>query len=79
MKVRNQRLRRLFFHQPTLGQGLVEYALILLLVGIVVIVILSVMGPQVGSVFSATARGLTSTSPTPCVTMPGVGNIGRCV
>lgn len=34
------------------GQGLVEYALILVLVAVVVIVILSVLGPQVGQVFS---------------------------
>lgn len=34
------------------GQGLVEYALILVLVAVVVIVILSVLGPTVGNVFS---------------------------
>ena len=34
------------------GQGLVEYALILVLVAIVVIVILSVLGPVIGDVFS---------------------------
>jgi pilus assembly protein Flp/PilA len=34
------------------GQGLVEYALILVLVAIVVIVILAVLGPAVGDVFS---------------------------
>lgn len=34
------------------GQGLVEYALILVLVAIVVIVILSVLGPTIGNVFS---------------------------
>jgi pilus assembly protein Flp/PilA len=34
------------------GQGLVEYALILVLVAIVVIAILLILGPQVGSVFS---------------------------
>jgi len=33
------------------GQGLVEYALILVLVAIVVIVILSLLGPAVGNVF----------------------------
>jgi len=35
------------------GQGLVEYALILVLVAIVIIVILSVLGPAIGNVFSA--------------------------
>lgn len=34
------------------GQGLVEYALILVLVAIVVIVILAVLGPTIGNVFS---------------------------
>jgi pilus assembly protein Flp/PilA len=34
------------------GQGLVEYALILVLVAIVVIAILLVLGPAVGDVFS---------------------------
>jgi pilus assembly protein Flp/PilA len=34
------------------GQGLVEYALILVLVAIVVIVILAVLGPAIGDVFS---------------------------
>jgi pilus assembly protein Flp/PilA len=35
-----------------LGQGLVEYALILMLVAIVVIIILMVLGPAIGNVFS---------------------------
>jgi pilus assembly protein Flp/PilA len=34
------------------GQGLVEYALILMLVAIVVIVILMIMGPALGNMFS---------------------------
>jgi pilus assembly protein Flp/PilA len=34
------------------GQGLVEYALILVLVAVVVIVILSQMGPAIGNIFS---------------------------
>ncbi|MER3457535.1 MAG: pilus assembly protein [Chloroflexota bacterium] len=34
------------------GQGLVEYALILVLVAVVVIVILALLGPAVGNVFS---------------------------
>jgi len=42
------------------GQGLVEYALILILVAIVVIVILSVVGAQTNNVFSNVANGLSS-------------------
>jgi pilus assembly protein Flp/PilA len=35
-----------------MGQGLVEYALILVLVAIVVIVILALLGPAIGNIFS---------------------------
>jgi pilus assembly protein Flp/PilA len=34
------------------GQGLVEYALILVLVAIIVIAILALLGPEIGNVFS---------------------------
>jgi pilus assembly protein Flp/PilA len=34
------------------GQGLVEYALILVLVSVVVIVVLAILGPTIGAVFS---------------------------
>ncbi|MCX7681281.1 MAG: Flp family type IVb pilin [Anaerolineae bacterium] len=40
------------------GQGLVEYALILVLVAIVVIVILAVLGPVVGNVFSQVVKSI---------------------
>ena len=40
------------------GQGLVEYALILVLVAIVVIVILALLGPAIGNVFSMIMRGI---------------------
>ena len=40
------------------GQGLVEYALILVLVAIVVIAILAILGPQIGQVFSEIIDGL---------------------
>jgi pilus assembly protein Flp/PilA len=43
------------------GQGLVEYALILVLVAIVVIAILVIMGPQIGNIFSRITSGLTGT------------------
>lgn len=41
----------LFFPREE-GQGLVEYALILVLVAVVVIVVLSLLGPAIGNVFS---------------------------
>ena len=40
------------------GQGLVEYALILVLIAIVVILILSFLGSQVNSTFSRISSGL---------------------
>ena len=42
------------------GQGLVEYALILVLVAIVVIAALMVLGPIIGNVFSAVNDSLSS-------------------
>jgi len=41
------------------GQGLVEYALILVLVAIVVIAILAILGPQIGEVFSTIVDALS--------------------
>lgn len=43
------------------GQGLVEYALVLVLVAVVVIAILTLLGPQIGNVFSRITCGLDST------------------
>ena len=43
------------------GQGLVEYALILVLVAIVVIAILALLGPQNANIFSRVTSGLTGT------------------
>ena len=40
------------------GQGLVEYALILVLVAIIVIAILAILGPQIGNIFSRITNGL---------------------
>jgi len=40
------------------GQGMVEYALILVLVSIVVIAVLSLLGTQIGNVFAQIASVL---------------------
>ena len=40
------------------GQGLVEYALVLVLVAVVVIAILTLLGAQIGNVFSRVTNGL---------------------
>ena len=42
------------------GQGLVEYALILVLVAIVVIAALMILGPIIGNVFSTVNNSLTN-------------------
>jgi pilus assembly protein Flp/PilA len=42
----------MMFNSANKGQGLVEYAMILMLVAIVVIVILAIMGPAIGNMFS---------------------------
>ena len=42
------------------GQGLVEYALVLVLVAVVIIAILTLLGPQIGNVFSRITNGLAS-------------------
>jgi len=44
------------------GQGLVEYALILVLVAIVVIVALMILGPIIGNVFSDINSSLAGVS-----------------
>jgi pilus assembly protein Flp/PilA len=42
------------------GQGMVEYALILVLIAVVLIVILSVVGNQVSNTFSNVSNGLNN-------------------
>jgi pilus assembly protein Flp/PilA len=49
-------LRNFFAREE--GQGLVEYALILVLIAIVVIAILTVLGQRVSTVFSQVNSGL---------------------
>jgi len=47
-----ERKPTMLFAPQEKGQGLVEYALILVLVAVVVIVILALLGPAIGNVFS---------------------------
>jgi pilus assembly protein Flp/PilA len=49
-----------FIHRTHIGQGLVEYALILVLVALIVVVILALLGPAVGNVFSNLVAQLQS-------------------
>ena len=49
----------MLFSPKEKGQGLVEYALILVLVAIVVIAALTLLGPTIGGIFSDINSGLT--------------------
>jgi pilus assembly protein Flp/PilA len=50
--------KAMLFAAKEKGQGLVEYALILVLVAIVVIVILALLGPAIGNVFSTVIQSI---------------------
>lgn len=52
MKIKGKEVNKMLSHASQHGQGLVEYALILLLVALVVIAVLLLMGPTIGNVFS---------------------------
>ena len=39
-------------HRDLPGQGLVEYAMILALVAVIIVVILALLGPAIGNMFS---------------------------
>jgi pilus assembly protein Flp/PilA len=51
-KFKERRLITMLFAPKQKGQGLVEYALILVLVAIVVIAALMILGPIIGNVFT---------------------------
>jgi len=53
--------KSMLFAKKEKGQGLVEYALILVLVAIVVIAVLMLLGPIIGNVFSTINNSLRST------------------
>ena len=50
--INGKEVRVMLFAPKEKGQGLVEYALILVLVAIVVIAVLMLLGPIIGNVFS---------------------------
>lgn len=51
-------VRRVLERDDEDGQGMVEYALILVLIAVVVIVVLTTVGKQVKNVFSNVSTGL---------------------
>jgi len=50
----------MLFSPKEKGQGLVEYALILVLVSVVVLAVLLILGPIIGNVFTEVNSTLTS-------------------
>jgi len=56
---KERRLHTMLFSPKEKGQGLVEYALILVLVAIVVIAALMILGPIIGNVFSKVNSSLS--------------------
>lgn len=50
----------MLFSPKEKGQGMVEYALILVLIAIVVIVVLTILGTQISRVFSQISSGLAT-------------------
>ncbi len=43
------------------GQGLVEYALVIVLVAVVIVMIVALLGPQIGNLFSRVTNGISGT------------------
>jgi pilus assembly protein Flp/PilA len=59
-KSKRKEVTFMLFSPKEKGQGLVEYALILVLVAIVVIAALMILGPIIGTVFSKVNSSLSS-------------------
>jgi len=58
-KFKRKEITTMLFSPKEKGQGLVEYALILVLVAIVVIAALMILGPIIGNVFSKVNSSLS--------------------
>jgi pilus assembly protein Flp/PilA len=56
--VRDDRSRRLGAHEAQGGQGMVEYALILILLAIIVVAVVTTMGREVSMVFQEAATAI---------------------
>ena len=59
------------------GQGLVEYALILVLVALIVIVILALLGPAIGNIFSNIVSLIENSTASPTRALPKLGGLFR--
>jgi pilus assembly protein Flp/PilA len=56
--LKERRKKDMLFAPKEKGQGLVEYALILVLVAVIVIAVLTILGPIIGNVFTDIITGL---------------------
>jgi pilus assembly protein Flp/PilA len=57
-KLNGKEVKAMLFSPKEKGQGMVEYALIIVLIAIVVIVVLTVLGSQISKVFSQISSAL---------------------
>lgn len=66
------------FRKRERGQGLVEYALILVLVAVVVIAVLLILGPSIRDVYNRVVQALGGGGLSTCITStsPSVSNLG---
>ena len=48
----------MLFYPYLKGQGFVEYALIMMLVALIVIVVLALVGPYIGNMYSSVISGI---------------------
>ena len=53
-----QELSMMLFYPYLKGQGFVEYALIMMLVALIVIVVLALVGPYIGNMYSSVISGI---------------------
>ena len=59
---KGKEVNAMLFAPKEKGQGMVEYALIIVLIAIVVIIVLTVLGTQISKVFSQIASALGATT-----------------
>jgi pilus assembly protein Flp/PilA len=56
----------MFYLPSERGQGLVEYGMVIVLVAIAIVVILTVLGPQIGNVYSQVVPCVAAEMPEWC-------------
>lgn len=59
------RIKDLLLLEDSSGQGLLEYALIMILVAVIIIIVLVLLGPAVGNMYSNVIQNLPLYTPPP--------------